>query len=122
MSRSLAASCVILERRSLRSTGVTRLHHYYEPLRRPHQPSLSLAGVWLIDRSVTNEGFPCCKLFPALHAVANTPAELGGAFVVCVPFEQRPSPLKGRLGFRINTFEACSAFTTRYGLHLRGAA
>jgi hypothetical protein len=106
VSRSLAASCVILERRSLRSTGVTRLHHYYEPLRHPRQPSLSLAGVWLTDHSTTDGGFPCCWLFPAVHAVATTPAELGGSFVVCFPSEQRPSLLKRQVGFRIITFEA----------------
>jgi hypothetical protein len=35
MARPLVASCVVLELRSLRSTGVTRLRRYYEPLRHP---------------------------------------------------------------------------------------
>jgi hypothetical protein len=30
------------------SPGVTRLQRYYEPLRHPTAPSLSLAGVWLV--------------------------------------------------------------------------
>jgi hypothetical protein len=37
-----------LELRSLPSPGFTRLHRYYEPLRIPTAPGLSLAGVQLI--------------------------------------------------------------------------
>jgi hypothetical protein len=37
-----------LELRSLPSTGVTRLPRYYEPLRHPRAPSLSLAGFRLV--------------------------------------------------------------------------
>jgi hypothetical protein len=36
------------ELRSLPSTGITRLHWYYEPLRHPRAPGLSLAGVRLV--------------------------------------------------------------------------
>src|SRR5271170_6725766 len=72
ISRSLTASCVCLELRPLPSPGVTRLHRYYEPLRHPTAPSLSLAGVWLIipDHAV---GLPvlralslctCCRHYP----------------------------------------------------------
>src|ERR1700733_5968963 len=39
---------ICLELRSLPSTGVTRLQRYYEPLRHPRAPGLSLAGVQLI--------------------------------------------------------------------------
>src|ERR1041384_4764709 len=35
IARPLVASCVVLELRLLRSTGVTRLRHYYGPLRHP---------------------------------------------------------------------------------------
>ena len=35
----------LLELRSLPSTGITRPHWYYEPLRHPGAPGLSLAGV-----------------------------------------------------------------------------
>src|SRR5208337_2415819 len=44
ISRSLPASCVCLELRSLPSAGVTRFQRYYEPLRHPRAPGLSLAG------------------------------------------------------------------------------
>src|SRR5882724_9626462 len=40
--------CVCLELRSLPSTGVTRLPRYYEPLRHPRAPSLSLTGFRLV--------------------------------------------------------------------------
>ncbi len=48
ISRSFTTYCVCLELRSLPSTGVTRLQRYYEPLRHPRAPSLSLTGVRLI--------------------------------------------------------------------------
>ena len=48
ISRSFTTYCVCLELRSLPSTGVTRLQRYYEPLRHPRAPSLSLAGVRLV--------------------------------------------------------------------------
>jgi hypothetical protein len=46
--RSPATSCVRLELRPLPSPGITRLHRYYEPLRHPMPPRLSLAGVRLV--------------------------------------------------------------------------
>src|SRR6516162_394857 len=48
ISRSLTTSCVCLEPRPLSSPGITRLPRYYEPLRHPGAPGLSLAGVRLI--------------------------------------------------------------------------
>src|SRR5260370_2121932 len=48
ISRSFTTYCVYLELRSLPSTGVTRLPRYYEPLRHPRAPSLSLTGLRLV--------------------------------------------------------------------------
>src|SRR5258708_24097020 len=48
ISRSFTTYCVCLELRSLPSTGVTRLPRYYEPLRPPWAPSLSLTGFRLL--------------------------------------------------------------------------
>ena len=48
ISRSFTTYCVCLELRSLPSTGVTQLQRYYEPLRHPKAPSLSLAGLRLV--------------------------------------------------------------------------
>ena len=48
ISGSFTTYCVCLELRSLPSTGVTRLPQYYEPLRHPRAPSLSLTGFRLV--------------------------------------------------------------------------
>jgi hypothetical protein len=48
ISRSFTTYCVCLELRSLPSTGVTRLPRYYEPLRHPRAPGLSLTGFRLV--------------------------------------------------------------------------
>ena len=53
ISRSFATSCVCLELRPLPSAGITRLRRYYEPLRHPSAPGLSLAGVRLVLSSLT---------------------------------------------------------------------
>ena len=110
ISRSFTTYCVCLELRSLPSTGVTRLQRYYEPLRHPKAPGLSLTGFRLVltDHAL---GLPvlrtlslctCCRHYPG--------AALG------VLFAHSPSrislPRKGRrVGLRIVLFEACSAFT-----------
>src|SRR6266853_1284008 len=111
ISRFLTAFCVCLELRSLPSPGITRLHRYYEPLRHPRAPGLSLAGFQLVVALTTPWGFPCCVRFPCVHAAATTPAQRLG-----VVFAQSPSrvslPRKGcRVGLRIVLFEVCSAFT-----------
>src|ERR1700730_4354503 len=48
ISKSFTTYCVLLELRSLPSTGVTRLPRYYEPLRHPRAPGLSLTGFRLV--------------------------------------------------------------------------
>ena len=48
ISMSFTTYCVCLELRSLPSTSITRPHWYYEPLRHPRAPGLSLAGVRLV--------------------------------------------------------------------------
>src|SRR6266481_2028184 len=85
ISTSFTTYCVCLELRSLPSTGITRLQRYYEPLRHPRAPGLSLAGVRLViaDHAM---GFPCCVRFPCVHAVATTPAQrLGVLFALLHP-------------------------------------
>src|SRR5450756_6943 len=53
---SLTTCCVGPELRPLPSTGITRLQRYYEPLRHPKAPGLSLAGVRLLNRLSTPRG------------------------------------------------------------------
>ena len=42
-----------------------------------------------------------------------------GALFARFPRRSQPSPFCGRVGFRISPFEACTAFTSRYGLRAR---
>ena len=73
---SLVASCVRLQLKPLPSTAVTRLRQYYEPLRHPSQPGLSLTSCQLIHAAIT-AGTSRVAYGPlCLHAVANTPAGL----------------------------------------------
>ena len=82
ISASLATCCVRLELRPLPSTGVTRLQRYYEPLRHPRAPGLSVTGVRLVvpDHAM---GLPvlralslctCCRHYPG--AATGCPASL----------------------------------------------
>jgi hypothetical protein len=61
------------ELRSLPSTGVTRLQRFYEPLRHPIEPSLSLAGVRLSSRDSPPWGFPCCVGSPCTNMPSPAP-------------------------------------------------
>jgi hypothetical protein len=111
ISRSFTAYCVCLELRSLPSTGVTRLPRYYEPLRHPRAPSLSLTGFRLViaDHAL---GLPvfralslcaCCRHYPG--AASGRIASLTSPSRVSLP------RYGGRVGLRIVLFEVCSAFT-----------
>ena len=110
ISRSFTTYCVCLELRSLPSTGVTRLPRYYEPLRHPRAPSLSLTGFRLViaDHAL---GLPvfralslctCRRHYPgaASERIASSPIGLSG----------RPAhrPFRGLLGVH-----------SRCGLHTR---
>jgi hypothetical protein len=95
----------------LPSIGVTRLRRYYEPLRHPSQPSLSLTSCQLIHTAITAGTSRVASDPLCLHAVATTPA---GPMETCslVPSHRlRPSPNRRRVGPCITLFEACSAFT-----------
>jgi len=78
--RSRTTCCVGPELRSLPSTGITRSPRYYEPLRHPKAPGLSLAGVQLLGCPSTPRGFPCCARLPCVHAAATTPAQRLGSY------------------------------------------
>src|SRR5262249_6419974 len=112
------ASCVVMvgccgrvQRGRLPCSGVPQLRRYYEPLRHPSRPGLSLASCQLIRNTIT-AGTSRVAYGPlCLHAVANTPA---GQMETCslMRFHQlRPSPKPGRVGSCVSRFEACSAFT-----------
>ena len=88
------------EVRPLPSTGVTRLPRYYEPVRHPTRPGLSLAGVRLV-LAKPPLGFPVLLwVSQSRHAVVITPVgslgriALGTAYSNRFPLRQRrrPSP------------------------------
>jgi hypothetical protein len=118
ISMSFTTYCVCLELRSLPSTGITRLHWYYEPLRHPGAPGLSLAGVRLASLTAPR-GFPCCVRFPCVHAAATTPAQRLGVSVrsVTQPYQPSPKGLSGRPAHR--PFRGLLGVHSRYGLHTR---
>ena len=70
---SRALSDVGLELRPLPSTGVDRLHRYYEPVRHPGRPGLSLAGVRLGVTRSRRWGFPCCLGSPCARMPSSLP-------------------------------------------------
>src|ERR1700736_2274513 len=72
--RSFVACCVCLYLRLLPSTGITRLHRSYEPLRHPIRPGLSLASCQLIDTMITAGASRVASGLLCVHAVAITPA------------------------------------------------
>src|SRR6266496_3168235 len=117
--RSFTTYCVCLELRSLPSTGITQLRRYYEPLRHPRAPGLSLAGFRLIVVPTTPWGFPCCVRFPCVHAVATTPAQRLGVLIrsFAQPYQPSPKGLSGRPAHC--PFRGLLGVHSRYGLHTR---
>src|SRR4029450_1938982 len=84
---------------SLRSTGITPLHHYYGPLRHPLIFS-RLPGIAGYTTSLAppfsrrdEEGFSSCSACPCLHAVAPTPPEWSAASA-SVRRPMLPSPFR----------------------------
>ena len=109
--RSLTTSCVRLELRSLPSPGVSRLPRYYEPLRLPMAPGLSLAGIRLVlpDHAV---GSPVLRTLSLCTCCRHYPGAAPGRTYFAHSPRRISLPRKGRrVGLRIVLFEACSAFT-----------
>ena len=77
ISASLATCCVCPELRPLPSTGITRLHRYYGPLRHPRAPGLSLTGVRLIipDHAM---GLPVLRALPLCTCCRHYPGAATG--------------------------------------------
>src|SRR5262249_56517785 len=92
---AFVASCVPFQLRPLPSTGITRLHQYYGPLRHPKQPGLSLTRCRLIASAITARAshFATGQLF--LHAVAITPAGLMELIRSYCPINGGPPTLHG---------------------------
>jgi hypothetical protein len=111
------------EVRSLPSTSITRFRGYYEPLRLPGRPSLSLAGVRLRVRRPHRQDLPCCLDLPVQTCRRLYPGGIvGGIELLPRNLRQRPSPSRCWVGSHIRRFEASSAFTLHYSLPARGTA
>ena len=74
---SRAASHVDLELRPPGSTGVTRFHRYYGPLRHQQRPGLLLTEVLLRVTRSHRCGFPCFGRFPLVRMLASLPRQDG---------------------------------------------
>lgn len=115
---SLTTCCVCLELRLLPSTGVTRLHRYYEPLRHPKAPGPSLAGVRLViaDHAL---GFPVLRAPPLCTCCRHYPGAATGISLCSITQSYQPSPIwqSGRPAHR--PFRGLLGVHSRYGLHTR---
>jgi len=108
----LATSYARLELRPLPSTGVTRLHQYYGPLRHPVPPSLALAGVWLDVRPVHGKGLPvlprssCADMpSPLSRRIGRVRSSLASPALAAFP------EIKIGSASALVIFGTCSAFT-----------
>src|ERR1700726_362093 len=105
ISRSFTTYCVCLELRSLPSTGITRLPRYYEPLRHPRAPGLSLAGVRLViaDHAL---GSPVLRSLSLCTCCRHSPGAAAGRIALLTSPSRISLPRKGcRVGLRIVLFE-----------------
>ncbi|MEN8133191.1 MAG: hypothetical protein ABFS45_24030 [Pseudomonadota bacterium] len=105
----------------LSSTGITRRLQYYHPIRHPKGPGLCLA-TYPLARTLPQppQGVSRVARIPMYtHAIAITPVDRLGARVVHLPQPPQPSQSSRSVGIHIVLFEACSAFTARYGLCAR---
>ena len=111
ISGSFTTYCVCLELRSLPSTGVTRLPRYYEPLRHPRAPSLSLTGFRLViaDHAL---GLPVFRALSLCTCRRHYPGAAPERITSLISSRRISLPRKGcRVDLCIVLFEACSAFT-----------
>src|SRR6266481_1040880 len=104
ISRSFTTYCVCLELRSLPSTGVTRLPRYYEPLRHPRAPGLSLAGVRLVvpDHAL---GLPVLPALSLCTCCRHYPGAATGALFAHPPRRVSLPRYGSRVGLHIVRFE-----------------
>ena len=119
ISRSFTTYCVCLELRSLPSTGVTRLPRYYEPLRHPRAPSLSLTGFRLViaDHAL---GLPVFRALSLCTCRRHYPGAAAGriaSLMFIQPYQPSPIGLSGRPAHC--PFRGLLGVHSRCGLHTR---
>src|SRR5437879_5511830 len=87
------------------------LQRYYEPLRHPKAPGLSLAGIRLVIAGHTL-GLPVLRTLSLCTCCRHYPGAAAGRTLRSASPSRISLPRKGcRVGLRIVLFEACSAFT-----------
>ena len=97
--------------RSLPSTGVTRLPRYYEPLRHPTRPGLSLASCQLIATAITAGASRVASGLLLRTCHRHYPGRSDGVCSLVSLHRQRPSLCNSQVGSCNYFFGACSAFT-----------
>ena len=112
---SFVAYCVRLQLRIVPSTGITRLHRYYKPLRHPNRPGLSLASCQLIQPQ-SPLGLPVLRSVPFAYMPSPLPRQVGGSrSLILFPSSAFPKSAAGRLLHP--KFRGLLSVHSRYGLH-----
>src|ERR1700732_2411414 len=121
ISRSFTTYCVCLELRSLPSTGVTRLPRYYEPLRHPRAPSLSLTGFRLViaDHALGLPVFRALSLCTCRRHYPGAASERIASLIFIQTYQSSPIGLSGRPAHC--PFRGLLSVHSRCGLHTRAA-
>ena len=117
ISMSFTTCCVCLELRSLSSTGITRLQWYYEPLRHPRAPDLSLTGFRLVlaDHAL---GLPVFAYAFLVYMLSPLPRRSVWAYCFAhftQPYQPSPKGSSGRPAHR--PFRGLLSVHSRYGPH-----
>ena len=107
---TITTSRTASEVRPLPSTGVNRLQRYYEPVRHPTRPGLSLTGIRLVLAGPPL-GLPVFRVSPLSACRRHYPGGTAGCFYRSLPQRRWPSPYLRWVGSHVSIFEACSAFT-----------
>jgi hypothetical protein len=84
--------CVCPELRPLPSTGITRLHRYYKPLRHPRAPAPSLAGVRLLIAEHAS-GLPVLRALSLVYMLPPLPRRSDWDSICSITQRCQSSPL-----------------------------
>jgi hypothetical protein len=99
--------------------GITRLRHYYDPVRLPPWPS-PRGDVEVVH--LRRDGSPSLPEPPCVRAVPTTPADRNGCMCRLLPHSTRPSP-KLWVGRHPHCpFRGLLRLHSRYGPHARSTA
>ena len=116
---SFTTYCVCPELRPLPSTSVTRLQRYYEPLRHPRAPGLSLTGFRLVlaDHAL---GLPVLRTLSLCTCCRHYPGTATGGLASLIPPQSYQPSLIWPSGRPVHCpFRGLLSVHSRYGLHTR---